>query len=77
MSKICFFIGHREAEDSLLPQLTSLVERHITEYNVTEFVVGRHRNFDFLAARAMVVAKKQHPAVRLVYLRPYHPAERK
>ncbi len=77
MSKICFFIGHREAEDSLLPQLTSLVERHIVEYNVTEFVVGRHGNFDSLAARAVIAAKKRHPDVRLVYLRPYHPAERK
>jgi len=77
MSKICFFIGHRDAEGSLLPQLTSLVERHITEYNVTEFVVGRYGNFDSLAARTVIAAKKRHPDVRLVYLRPYHPAERK
>jgi len=41
----------------LLPQLTSLVEWHITEYNITEFVVGRHGNFDSLAARAVITAK--------------------
>lgn len=36
----CFFVGHREAPDSLLPKLSAEIERHITEYGVTEFVVG-------------------------------------
>ena len=26
----CFFIGHREASDYLLPQLSAEVDRHIT-----------------------------------------------
>lgn len=30
--KTCFFIGHREAPDSILPTLIDEVERHITEY---------------------------------------------
>lgn len=46
---ICFFIGHREAGDELLPALTAAVERHITEYSVTSFMVGRYGNFDKLA----------------------------
>ena len=33
-------IEHREAPDSLLPQLSAEIERHITEYGVTEFVIG-------------------------------------
>ena len=32
----CFFIGHREAPDSLLPQLSAEIERHITEYGVSK-----------------------------------------
>lgn len=32
----CFFIGHREAPDSLRPQLSAEIERHITEYGVTD-----------------------------------------
>lgn len=32
----CFFIGHREAPDSLLPHLSAEIERHITEYGVTD-----------------------------------------
>lgn len=73
---VCFFIGHRDAKDNLLPELTAEVERHITDYGVTEFVVGRYGRFDGLVARAVKEAKKRHPNVCLTYLRPYHPAER-
>lgn len=76
MSKTCFFIGHRDAPESLGPELAELVERHIVEYGVREFVVGRYGRFDQMAARAVQEAKQRYPDVRLVYLRPYHPAER-
>ena len=73
---ICFFIGHREAGDELLPALTAAVERHITEYGVTSFMVGRYGNFDKLAARVVIDAKKRHPEVTLTLLLPYHPFDR-
>ena len=73
---ICFFIGHREAGDELLPTLTEAVERHITEYGITSFMVGRYGNFDKLAARAVIGAKKRHPEVTLTLLLPYHPFDR-
>lgn len=76
MDKTCFFIGHRYAPDHLAPELAEVVERHITEYGVREFTVGRYGHFDSLAAWTVKEAKKRHPDVRLVYLRPYHPAER-
>ena len=53
----CFFIGHREAPDSLLPILDTEVERHITEYDVTDFVVGRYGHLDGMAARCVRAAK--------------------
>ena len=73
---VCFFIGHREAGDELLPALTAAVERHITEYGVTNFMVGRYGNFDKLAARTVIDVKKRHPEVTLTMLLPYHPFER-
>lgn len=73
---ICFFIGHREAGGELLPALTAAVERHITEYDVTSFMVGRYGNFDKLAARTVINAKKRHPEVTLTLLLPYHPFDR-
>lgn len=55
--KTCFFIEHRETPDNLLPLLEAEVERHITEYGVTDFVVGRYGRFDSMAARSVKVAK--------------------
>lgn len=72
----CFFIGHREAPDALLPLLLDEVERHITEYGVSSFVVGHYGHFDALAARAVIDAKKRHPEVTLFLLLPYHPYDR-
>lgn len=72
----CFFIGHRETGDELIPALTAAVERHITEYGVTSFIVGRYGNFDKLAARVVIDAKKRHPEVTLTLLLPYHPFDR-
>ncbi len=69
----CFFIGHREAPDTLLPVLAAEVERHIVEYGVTDFVVGKYGRFDSMAAHSVKAAKKRHPEVTLTLLLPYHP----
>ncbi len=74
--RTCFFIGHRDAPDSLLPALSDAVEKCITEHGVEQFVVGAYGRFDSLAAQAVRRAKKQHPDILLFYLRPYHPSER-
>lgn len=73
--KSCFFIGHREASEEIYPKLKAAVEQHITEYGVTEFIVGHYGGFDGLAARAVIEAKKIHPEVTLTLLLSYHPAE--
>ena len=72
----CFFIGHREAPDSLLRELSVEVERHITKYGVTNFVVGGYGRFDTLAASCVEKAKKRHPEVTLTLLLSYHPYNR-
>lgn len=74
---ICFFIGHRDAESRLMSQIEDAVNRHITEYGVTEFVVGQYGAFDRMAARAVIDAKKIFPQISLSILLPYHPFERK
>ena len=72
----CFFIGHREAPEKLMGELTAEVERHIIEYGVTDFVVGRYGRFDTLAAKCVKAAKKRRPEVTLTLLLPYHPYDR-
>lgn len=75
--KRCFFIGHREASERIFQVLCDTIEVHITEYDVAEFVVGQHGNFDRLVAKALMEAKQRHPHIRIVALTPYHPAEHK
>ena len=55
----CFFIGHRDAKDSLLPTLIAEVEHHIVDYGVTEFVVGCYGQFVFLAAKVKGTISKR------------------
>lgn len=71
----CFFIGHRDVSDSVLPALEQEVECYITEYGITDFVVGHYGRFDSLAAQALSRAKVRYPGIRLTLLLPYHPAE--
>ena len=73
--KTCFLIGHRDAPEDLFPKLRDAVARHITEYGVTDFVVGHYGCFDRMAARAVREEKKQHPEVTLALLLPYYPYE--
>ena len=73
--KKCFFIGHREAPDTLLPELMIKIRECLELYDVTEFYVGHYGHFDALAASALVALKHDHPQMRLYLLIPYHPAE--
>jgi len=71
--KTCFFLGHADTSSDIYPDLLSVIERHITEYGVTEFFAGHHGAFDRLALRALKEAKASHPHIRLIHVQPYHP----
>ena len=66
--KSCFFIGHRETSEAIYPALYAVVEQHILEYGVTEFIVGHYGGFDRLAASAVKEAKRFYPEVKLTLL---------
>lgn len=74
--KTCFFIGHRECNETILPEVLEAVERLIVEHGVTQFIVGSYGGFDSVAATAVKQAKKQYPEILLSQLIPYHPSER-
>ena len=75
-NKSCFFIGHREADERLLPRLELTIERLIAEENVRYFYVGGYGDFDRIAAAATKRAKQKYPDITLMLVLPYHPAER-
>lgn len=70
---ICTFCGHRTVAEAVRPRLEALVEKHITEYGVTEFWVGNYGQFDHMARAAVRKVKENHPYVRLCLLLPYRP----
>ena len=74
--KSCFFIGHREADERLLPRLELTIERLIAEENVRYFYVGGYGGFDRIAATAVKRAKQKYPDITLMLVLPYHPAKR-
>lgn len=74
--KSCFFIGHREADERLLPELCKCVERLICEKGVSFFYVGSYGGFDRQAATAVKKIKERYPGISLMLVLPYHPAER-
>ena len=59
--KSCFFIGHRDAGERLLPRLEFVVDRLIREEGVRYFYVGGYGGFDRLAAAAVRRMKQKHP----------------
>ena len=57
----CFFIGHREAPDSLLPELSAEIERHIVECGVTDFLWA---DMAVLMHWQQIASKRQRRATR-------------
>ena len=59
-NKSCFFIGHREASTEILPALERAIEQHISEYSVTEFIVGGYGGYVLREDSAVMRANRQH-----------------
>lgn len=72
----CFFIGHRETDDALLPKIKAAAEYLIQQQQVSDFYVGMYGNFDRLAGEAVIQLKRDYPGARLFLVLPYHPADR-
>ena len=74
--KSCFFIGHRDADERLLPRLELVIDRLIKDENVRFFYVGGYGGFARLAAAAVWRMKQKYPDITLMLVLPYHPAAR-
>ncbi len=69
-------MGHREADERLLPRLELVIERLIVEEDVRYFYVGGYGGFDRIAAAAVKRAKQKYTDTTLMLVLPYHPADR-
>lgn len=73
--RTCFFIGHRDAPESIQIRLTETVEALVRGHSIAECIVGYHGEFDRMATVAIQEAKKNHPELFAYRLLPYHPTE--
>ena len=70
----CFF-GHREVLHNIRPKLTAIIERLITEDNVTEFYVGHQGQFDNMVYSVLKELKANYPHIRYTVVLAYMPDE--
>ena len=71
----CFFIGHRDAPESLRTAVRAAVERLIHCEGVGDFYVGSRGSFDRMAAGAVLELMEEYPQVRLYRVLAYLPAK--
>ena len=72
--KRCFFLGHRDAPDSIGTELEKVIESLILESEVEELIVGNYGRFDTLVQIVLAKLKEKYPHIILTLLLPYHPA---
>lgn len=70
-AKTCFFIGNRNAPNSIKELLADAIEKHIVEYGVNTFTVGQYGAFDSMVICALRNAKKKYTNIKLYLLAPY------
>ena len=69
----CCFTGHRSIDEKDLPRLTQKLDETIAELvrqGVVHFGNGGCHGFDHLAAFAVLKAREQNPAVKLIMVLP-------
>ena len=57
----CTFFGHRDAPETLAPQLERVLTELIEKKNVTRFYVGNNGNFDSLVRRTLEKLSAHYP----------------
>ena len=67
MNKRCCFAGHGKIcpTDDISDNLANLIEKLITEENVSDFWVGNYGDFDKLSAKAVRNLKVKYPNIQL------------
>ena len=71
----CCFFGHREVTHNIKPKLTAIIEKLITEDDVTEFYVGHQGQFDSMVYSVLKELKLKYPHIRYTVVLAYMPDE--
>jgi hypothetical protein len=69
----CYFLGHRDAPETLLPALRNAITYHIQVESVDTFIVGNYGAFDRMAQRTLANTRQDFPQLTLLLALAYHP----
>ena len=69
----CCFFGHRDAPDSIAPQLEKMLRQIIEHEGVTRFLVGCQGNFDRMVARILSHLQTEYSHIRCYIVLCYIP----
>ena len=73
--KTCCFFGHREVTHNIKDKLIAIIEKLITEDNVTEFYGGNQGQFDSMVYSVLKELKAKYPHIRYTVVLAYMPDE--
>ena len=73
--KTCCFFGHREVTHNIKDKLIAIIEKLITEDNVTDFYVGNQGQFDSMVYSVLKELKAKYPHIRYTVVLAYMPDE--
>ncbi len=76
MKNCCFFVGHKDTPAEVYSLLYETVEKHICEYGVTVFYVGKYGNFDYMAGKVVGKLKEVYPGIELYQVLAYLPGKK-
>lgn len=71
----CCFFGHRKIDNTpeLKAKLPEVIEKLISEENITTFLFGSKSEFDALCHEAVTEIKKKYPHIKRIYVRAEYP----
>lgn len=74
----CFFIGHRDATQTIQDELYETVVHLVKECHVDHFIVGHYGEFDRMATSVVQRVIQEYPEKAIIaeILEPYFPGER-
>lgn len=73
---VCSFFGHKDAPQSLHPEIKAHIELLITQRNVDSFMVGNQGSFDSMVLKALRELKQAYPHICYNVVLAYVPAQK-
>lgn len=74
---VCSFFGHKDAPQSLYPEIKEYTEKLITQRNVDSFMVGNQGGFESMVRKALRELKQEYSHVCYNVVLAYMPTQKR